>query len=158
MTVARTSAVVNCPVLGFGQKKVAGFSGGHLIHYYDLGPVKVAPGNAVVPLYAVTNGVSGQNNVTGDTIAVGQTAYPPLWGIVKVTWKPRAQKRRLTSFAAIRGSGLDLEGKKRIALALRGQFDRSDFGLVWNRVLETGGLLVGNTVELALDLAAVRAD
>ena len=101
VTVARTSTVVNCPVLGFGQKKVAGFSGGHLIHYYDLGPVKVASGNAVVPLYAVTNGVGGQHNVTGDTIAVGQTAYPALWGIVKVTWKPGAQKRLLTSFAAI---------------------------------------------------------
>src|SRR6266702_4680546 len=101
VTIARTSTVVNCPVLGFGQKKVAGFSGGHVIHYYDLGPVKVAAGNAVVPLYAVTNGVGGQYNVTGDTIAVGQTAYPALWGIVKVTWKPGAQKRLLTSFAAI---------------------------------------------------------
>jgi hypothetical protein len=102
VTIAPTSTVVNCPVLGFGQKKVAGFSGGHLIHYYDLGSVKVAPGNAVVSLYAVTNGVGGQNNVTGDTIAIGQTAYPPLWGIVKVTWKPGASKRLLTSFAAIR--------------------------------------------------------
>ena len=102
VTVTQTNTVINCPVLGFGQKKVAGFSGGHVIHYYDLGPVKVAPGNAVVPLYAVTNGVGGQNNVTGDTIAIGRTAYPPLWGIVKVTWKPGANKRLLTSFAAIR--------------------------------------------------------
>src|SRR5213593_3621172 len=74
VTIARTSTVVNCPVLGFGQKKVAGFSAGHVIHYYDLGPVKVAPGNAVLPLYAVTNGVAGQHNVTGATIAPGQTA------------------------------------------------------------------------------------
>jgi hypothetical protein len=29
------------PVLGFGQKRIAGFSNGHLIHYYDDGPVKV---------------------------------------------------------------------------------------------------------------------
>jgi hypothetical protein len=32
---------------------------------------------------------------------VGRTAYPPLCGIVKVTWKPGASKRLLTSFAAI---------------------------------------------------------
>jgi hypothetical protein len=101
VTLATTSTVVNCPVLGFGQKRVAGFSGGHVIHYYDLGPVKVAPGNTVVPLYTVTNGGNGQNNITGDTLAPGQTAYPPLWGIVKVTWKAGAQKRLLTSFAAI---------------------------------------------------------
>jgi hypothetical protein len=102
VTLARTSTVVNCPVLGFGQKRVPGFSGGHLIHYYDLGPVKVAPGNAVLPLYTVTNGVARQHNLSRDTIAVGQTAYPPLWGIVKVTWRSGARKRLLTSSAAIR--------------------------------------------------------
>jgi polyisoprenoid-binding protein YceI len=57
-----------------------------------------------------------------------------------------------------RGSGLDPEGRERIALALHGSVDRTEFGLVWNRVLEAGGVLVGNTVELALDLSAVRAD
>ena len=102
VTIARTSTVVNCPVLGFGQKKVAGFSGGHVIHYYDPRPVKVAPGNTVLPLYTVTNGVAGQHNVTRDTIAVGQTAYPPLWAISKVTWKPGARRHLLTSYAAIK--------------------------------------------------------
>jgi hypothetical protein len=100
-TIQQTSTVVNCPVLGFGQKRVAGFSGGKTIHYYDLGPVKVAPGNTVVPLYAPTNGVAGQHNVTGQTIAPGTTDYPPLWGIVQVTWKAGATKRLLTSFAEI---------------------------------------------------------
>jgi hypothetical protein len=47
VTVVATTTVVNCPVLGFGQKRVAGFSAGKTIHYYDLGPVKVAPGNAI---------------------------------------------------------------------------------------------------------------
>ena len=101
VTIAATATVVNCPVLGFGQKRVAGYSGGHVIHYYDLGPVNVAPGNDVVPLYAVTNGVSDQHNVAGDTIAPGQTAYPPLWAITKVTWKTGVTPRLLTSHAAI---------------------------------------------------------
>jgi hypothetical protein len=101
-TVARTSTVVNCPVLGFGQKKVAGFSRARLIHYYDLGPVKVAPGNAVVPLYTVTNPVgTQQHNITKDTLAPGQTKYPPLWGIVKVTFKAGVAPRLLTSYAQI---------------------------------------------------------
>jgi hypothetical protein len=102
VTVTRTNTVVNCPVLGFGQKKVAGFSGGRTIHYYDLGPVKVAPGNAVVPLYTVTNPVGPQqHNITKDTLAPGQTKYPPLWGIIKVTFKPGAVPRMLTSYAQI---------------------------------------------------------
>ena len=48
------------------------------------------------------------------------------------------------------------DGRERVALALRGQLDRADYGLVWNRVLETGGVLVGDTVDLVLDVAAVR--
>jgi hypothetical protein len=62
VTVTQTDTVVNCPVLGFGQKKVAGFSNGHVIHYYDLGPVKVAPGNVVAPLFTVTNPVGAQQH------------------------------------------------------------------------------------------------
>ena len=64
--------------------------------------MNVAPGNAVVPLYAVTNGVAGQHNVTGNTIAPGATDYPPLWRIVKVTWKPGATKRLLTSYVQVK--------------------------------------------------------
>jgi hypothetical protein len=102
LSVERTSTIVNRPLLGFGQMRVAGFSGGRTIHYYDLGPVAVAPGNDVVTLYAPTNGVAGQHNVTADTLARGQTRYPPLWRIVQVTWKPGASKRLLRSFADIR--------------------------------------------------------
>ena len=101
VTVAKTTTVVNCPVLGFGQKRIAGFSAGRVIHYYDLGPVKVAPGNDVVPLYAPTNGVPGQHNITGDVVKPGQTDYPPLWGIIKVTWKPGAKKTLLRSKADV---------------------------------------------------------
>jgi polyisoprenoid-binding protein YceI len=56
------------------------------------------------------------------------------------------------------GRGIDTDGRDRIVLGVRGEIDRNDFGLVWNERLETGGLLVGNRVELALDLAAVRVD
>ena len=55
------------------------------------------------------------------------------------------------------GGVIDADGRERIALALRGRLDRSDYGLVWNRVLETGNVVVGETVDLILDVAAVRA-
>lgn len=58
----------------------------------------------------------------------------------------------------LRGSVVDGDGSDRIALALRGELDRSDYGLLWNRVLETGNLVLGDTVELVLDVAAVRVD
>jgi len=55
-----------------------------------------------------------------------------------------------------RGSVVNPDGGERIAFALRGELDRTDFGLVWNQALETGGMFVGNTVELALEVSAVR--
>lgn len=101
VTIKATSTAVNCPVLGFGQKRVPGFSAGKVIHYYDLGPVKVARGNDVLPLVALSNGVRGQHNITEEDIAPGATDYPPLWGIVMATWKPGAHKRLLKSFAMV---------------------------------------------------------
>jgi len=58
----------------------------------------------------------------------------------------------------LHGAVVDSDGRDRVALALRGQLDRSNYGLVWNRVLETGSVLVGDTVDLVLDVAAVRVD
>lgn len=103
VNVVQTNTIVNCPVLGFGQKKIAGFSDGRVIHYLDLGPVKVAPGNQVAPLYTVTNAVSAaQHNITRETIAPGQTKYPALWGIVKVTFKPGVTPFLIKSYAQIK--------------------------------------------------------
>jgi hypothetical protein len=102
VTVTSTTTVVNCPVLGFGQKSVSGYSNGHAIHYLDFGPVKVAPGNVVAPLYTVTNPVGPQqHNIALENIAPGQTKYPPLWGIIKVTFKAGVKPHLLTSYAQI---------------------------------------------------------
>ena len=58
----------------------------------------------------------------------------------------------------LHGTVLTPDGDEQIALALRGQLERSDYGLVWNRLLEAGNVVVGETVDLVLDITAVRAD
>ena len=35
-------------------------------------------------------------------------------------------------------------------------FDRKDFGLAWNQVLETGGVMVGDRVDIEADIEAVK--
>ena len=98
VTVTATKTVVNCPVLGFGQKRVAGFSAGKTIHYYDLGPVKVAPGNAELPLVALSERRRRQHNITEETIAGHR-----LPAAVAIVMRPStAHKRLLTSFAAVK--------------------------------------------------------
>ena len=70
----------------------------------------------------------------------------------------RGVTRPILLAGELRGSAADDESGERLALALCGQLDRADYGLVGNHVLDTGGVLVGDTVELILDVTAVRVD
>ena len=58
--------------------------------------------------------------------------------------------------AIVQGVGRDPWGNDRLALEVRGEIDRDEFGLRWNQALESGGLLVGAKVKLELDLSTVR--
>jgi polyisoprenoid-binding protein YceI len=54
------------------------------------------------------------------------------------------------------GRAKDPWGNQRIALAAKGTINRKDFGLNWNQALETGGVLVGERVDLEIEVQAVR--
>ena len=55
------------------------------------------------------------------------------------------------------GGGKDPWGKQRVAFAAKGQIDRREFGLVWNQALETGGVLVGEKIDVEIEVQAVKA-
>lgn len=105
VTIEKTSTVVNCPVLGFGQAKTSGFYRGEGIEYYDLGPVKLRAGNKVAPIWAVTNGVAGQHNIV-DTVP-GRGDYTPLWKVSMVTFANGVTPRLLTSAAQVKSALAD---------------------------------------------------
>jgi polyisoprenoid-binding protein YceI len=48
-------------------------------------------------------------------------------------------------------------GNTRLAVSATTKVNRKDFGLTWNAALETGGILVGDEVTLALELEFVKA-
>jgi polyisoprenoid-binding protein YceI len=54
------------------------------------------------------------------------------------------------------GSGTDPWGNERMGFSATGRVNRQDFGLKWNVALETGGVLVGDDVKIALDIELVR--
>jgi len=54
------------------------------------------------------------------------------------------------------GSAKEPWGNQRIAFQGETTINRKDFGLGWNQVLEAGGVLVGEKVEISLDVQAVR--
>lgn len=55
------------------------------------------------------------------------------------------------------GGGKDPWGNQRIGFQAQTSIQRKDFGLSWNQVLEAGGVLVGEKIEIALDVQAVKA-
>ena len=55
------------------------------------------------------------------------------------------------------GRGTDPWGNERVGFAAKTTIDRKEFGLTWNKVLEAGGVLVGDRIDIELDVQAVRA-
>jgi polyisoprenoid-binding protein YceI len=52
--------------------------------------------------------------------------------------------------------GKDPWGNTRIGLAATTKINRKDFGLSWNAALETGGILVGEDVQIALEVQFIK--
>ena len=64
--------------------------------------------------------------------------------------------RQETFHAEYAGQLKDLYGFQRAAFSVKGTINRKDYGLNWNVALESGGVLVGDKVNVEIDLAAVQ--
>lgn len=65
--------------------------------------------------------------------------------------------RPVTLNVTYEGSGKDPWGGERAAFSATARINRKDFGLTWNAPLETGGVLVGEDVDIAIEVEAVKA-
>ena len=54
------------------------------------------------------------------------------------------------------GEGTDPWGGTRAAFEARTEINRKDYGLNWNQILEAGGVLVSEKVEITLEVQAVQ--
>ena len=50
----------------------------------------------------------------------------------------------------------DPSGKTRTGASATTKIDRKDFGVTWNKPMETGGVLVGDEVSIAIEVEAVQ--
>jgi polyisoprenoid-binding protein YceI len=80
----------------------------------------------------------GSFRVVGDLTIAGVTREVPL----DVSYGGRAK---------------DPWGNERALFSAETKINREDFGLKWNQVLEAGGVLVGEKVEIEIELQAVKA-
>ena len=53
------------------------------------------------------------------------------------------------------GMATDPWGNDRVGLELTGKINRKDFGITWNKTLESGGVLVGEEVKLEIILQGI---
>jgi hypothetical protein len=102
VAAALPAAAADGPVKTFSQDVTLGFFRGEVVSYLDFGPVKLATGNKVAPIWAFTNGHQDQRNVI-DTVP-GRADYTPLWAVRMVTWRNASSARVLRSAAAVRAA------------------------------------------------------
>ncbi len=55
------------------------------------------------------------------------------------------------------GRAKDPWGGERAGFTIRTKLDRKDFGLQWNVALEAGGVLVGETIDVTIEVEAKKA-
>lgn len=54
------------------------------------------------------------------------------------------------------GAAKDPWGNERVGFTATGKINRKDFGLTWNKALETGGAVVGDEVILTIELEGIK--
>lgn len=86
---------------------------------------------------SIKNNGDGEYEVTGDLTIRGIT-------------------RSETFEVTYEGQGKDPWGNEKVGFSAEGKIKRSDYGLTWNAALETGGVLVGDQIKIALQIQASK--
>lgn len=61
----------------------------------------------------------------------------------------------VTFDATVHGVMHDPQGQDRVGIELRGTLNRSEFGLRWQQMLESGGVMVADEIRVSADISAV---
>jgi len=69
----------------------------------------------------------------------------------------RGVTREVTLTGNYNGATKDPMGNSRAGFSAEGKLNRKDFGMVWNKTLDSGGLAVGDEVQIRLDIECIKA-
>lgn len=65
--------------------------------------------------------------------------------------------KEVTLTGTVNGITKDPWGNTRAGFTADGKLNRKDFGMVWNKTLDSGGLVVGDDVHIHLDIEGIKA-
>ncbi|MBS0184618.1 MAG: polyisoprenoid-binding protein [Nitrospira sp.] len=69
----------------------------------------------------------------------------------------RGVTKEVTLMGTFNGIAKDPWGNTRAGFTADGTLNRKDFGMIWNKALDTGGLVVGDEVQIHLDIECIKA-
>ncbi len=72
------------------------------------------------------------------------------------TFSMHGVTKELTLPVTFSGLAKDPWGNERAGFSVTTTLDRKDYGITWNKILDQGGTLVGDDVEITIDLEAVK--
>ena len=64
--------------------------------------------------------------------------------------------KEITLGGQYNGATKDPLGNTRAGFSAEGKLNRKDFGMVWNKTLDSGGLVVGDEVQIRLDVECIK--
>ena len=69
----------------------------------------------------------------------------------------RGVTNEVTLIGTFNGITKDPWGNTRAGFTAEGTLNRKDFGMIWNKALDNGGLVVGDDVQIRLDIECIKA-
>lgn len=69
----------------------------------------------------------------------------------------RGVTKEVTLVGRYNGSTRDPWGNTRAGFSAEGKLNRKDFGLIWNKTLDSGGFVVGDEVQIRLEIECIKA-
>jgi polyisoprenoid-binding protein YceI len=142
------------------------FSGSISTKDGDLGHASV---EVAIDASSIETGVAERDQHLRSADFLDVANFPELTFRSTAVEKRSEEELRVTGDLTIRGVTravvLDVEyagrtkdpwGNERAGFTAKTSIDRKEFGLVWNQVLEAGGVMVGDRVTIELEVEAVR--
>ena len=130
---------------------------------YDEKAKKITKLEGLVDVASITTGIDKRDEHLKSADFFDAAKYPKMYFVMTkfVPGKKPKVEGKLTIKdvtktvvfdADIGGTAVDPYGNKKAGISLNGAINRQDFGLKWNKAMESGGFVVADEVKITIDL------
>lgn len=126
--------------------------------------------DVVIDASSIRTGVPGRDGHLKSAAFFDVAKYPEIRFKSSLVEKLDARRLRLTGDLTIRdvtraavfqvedaGRTSDRSGRQRAGFTAKTSLNRNDFGITWNEALEAGGLLIGERVDIEVEVEAIKS-